>query len=109
MEEIGIDLKLEVSAEHPVPPSGNGFCLPTGRADGQDPTLAAQLADKQALISSLPASDDELYTAWRKLEAHRDFLQLQEVSASVPVTNIRTTFVMRRGICDRSCCVLRRK
>jgi len=45
----------------------------------QDRTLAAQISEKQALYSSLPSSDDELYTTWRKLEAHREFLQLQEV------------------------------
>lgn len=68
MEEIGIDLKLEVSYASQV------------KLMLQDPTLAAQLSDKQALYASLPASDDELYTTWRKLEAHREFLQLQEVS-----------------------------
>ncbi|EKD03530.1 endopeptidase [Trichosporon asahii var. asahii CBS 8904] len=65
MEEIGIDLKLE------------------------DPTLAAQLSDKQALYASLPASDDELYTTWRKLEAHREFLQLQEDYIRDETKNLR--------------------
>ncbi|BEI79565.1 hypothetical protein CcaverHIS002_0100940 [Cutaneotrichosporon cavernicola] len=65
MEEIGIDLKLE------------------------DPTLAAQLSEKQALYSTLPKNDDELYTTWRKLEAHREFLQLQEDYIRDETKNLR--------------------
>jgi 26S proteasome regulatory subunit T3 len=46
----------------------------------QDPTLPSQLSEKQALLNSLPASDEELYSTWKRLEAHKEFLQLQEVS-----------------------------
>jgi hypothetical protein len=54
--------------------------LRRGLLTPQDSALAAQISDKQALYSSISTSDDELYTTWRKLEAHREFLQLQEVS-----------------------------
>jgi peptidoglycan hydrolase CwlO-like protein len=47
--------------------------------DLQDPTLQSQVAEKKVLFSSLPASDEELYSTWKRLEAHKEFLQLQEV------------------------------
>jgi hypothetical protein len=46
----------------------------------QDPSLPAQIQEKQTLLSSLPKNDEELYTTWKKLEAHLEFLELQEVS-----------------------------
>ena len=45
----------------------------------KDPSLPSQISEKQALFSSLPASDEELYSTWKRLEAHKEFLQLQEV------------------------------
>jgi 26S proteasome regulatory subunit T3 len=34
------------------------------------------------LLKSLPAGDEELYSTWKRLEAHQEFLNLQEVSYS---------------------------
>ena len=48
----------------------------------QEPTLPAQISEKQALLSSLPTGDEELYSTWKRLEAHKEFLELQEVSKS---------------------------
>lgn len=49
----------------------------------QEPTLASQATEKQALINSLPVGDDELYSTWKKLEAHKEFLHLQEVRGDI--------------------------
>ncbi|WWD01241.1 26S protease regulatory subunit 6B [Kwoniella sp. B9012] len=65
MEEIGIDLKLE------------------------DPTLPSQISEKQALLNSLPTSDEELYSTWKKLEGHREFLELQEEYIRDETQNLR--------------------
>ena len=46
----------------------------------QDSTIQAQASEKQALLNSLPSSDEELYSTWKRLEAHKEFLELQEVS-----------------------------
>lgn len=45
----------------------------------QESTIESQAIEKQALLASLPIGDDELYSTWKKLEAHKEFLHLQEV------------------------------
>ena len=45
----------------------------------QDSTIPSQALEKQALLESLPPGDEELYSTWKRLEAHKDFLELQEV------------------------------
>lgn len=45
----------------------------------QEPTLQSQAIEKQAVIGAMPIGDDELYSTWKKLEAHKEFLHLQEV------------------------------
>lgn len=46
----------------------------------EDPTFASQVQEKRELLESLPANDELLYSKWKRLEAHKDFLSLQEVS-----------------------------
>ena len=41
--------------------------------------MPQEISEKQALLKSLPIGDEELYTTYKKLEAHLEFLQLQEV------------------------------
>ncbi|ORX33430.1 putative endopeptidase [Kockovaella imperatae] len=66
MQEIGIDLKLE------------------------EPTLQSQVSEKQALLNSLPQGDEDLYSTWRRLEAHQDFLTLQEQYIRNETQNLRS-------------------
>jgi hypothetical protein len=40
--------------------------------------------DLKTLFKSLPSGDEELYTNWKKLEAHLEFLNVQEVSFRYP-------------------------
>lgn len=70
MDQLGIDIKIEVSLTY----SHRRTILIQ-----QDPTLPAQISEKQTLLNSLPSTDDELYSTWRRLEAHKEFLELQEV------------------------------
>ena len=76
MEEIGIELKLEVRL---TPLMSLSIAE---RVDLQDSTIPSQASEKQALLKSLPSRDEELYSTWKRLEAHREFLELQEVSKS---------------------------
>ena len=41
-----------------------------------------QVKEKKSLLQTLPSGDEELYSRFKKLEAHREFLSLQEASAS---------------------------
>ena len=41
--------------------------------------MPRDISEKQTLLKSLPVGDEELYTTYKKLEAHLEFLQLQEV------------------------------
>lgn len=76
----------------------------------QDPTLPSQLSEKQALLNSLPASDEELYSTWKRLEAHKEFLQLQEVRpASCLELTRRSTSETRRSTSAASCSERRKK
>lgn len=54
----------------------------------QDPSLPAEISEKQTLLKSLPAGDEELYTTYKKLEAHLEFLQLQEVRTAIALANV---------------------
>ncbi|CAD6587790.1 MAG: 26S proteasome regulatory subunit 6B [Tremellales sp. Tagirdzhanova-0007] len=65
MEEIGIDIQLE------------------------DSTIPSQALEKQALLESLPPGDEELYSTWKRLEAHKDFLELQEEYIRDETHNLR--------------------
>ena len=44
----------------------------------QEPTILQEVKEKQTLLQSLP--EDDQYSKYKKLEAHRDFLSLQEAS-----------------------------
>jgi 26S proteasome regulatory subunit T3 len=70
MEEIGIDIQVEVSLLH---------CNNFGAAADVSQTSAAPSSEKQVMLNSLPTSDEELFTAWKRLEAHKEFIALQEV------------------------------
>jgi hypothetical protein len=71
MEEIGIDLKIQVRLI---------ICQVCPSWLSQDPSIEQQINEKQTLFKSLPSGDEELYTNWKKLEAHLEFLNVQEVS-----------------------------
>ncbi|KAJ9112803.1 26S proteasome regulatory subunit 6B [Naganishia adeliensis] len=45
--------------------------------------------EKQSLLNSLPAGDEELYSKWKRLEAHREFLGLQEEYILYETHNLR--------------------
>lgn len=75
MEEIGIELKLEVTSPY-HPQHQLSFVH-------QDSTIPSQATEKQALLNSLPSGDEELYSTWKRLEAHKEFLELQEVNALI--------------------------
>ncbi|KAJ9096349.1 26S proteasome regulatory subunit 6B [Naganishia friedmannii] len=45
--------------------------------------------EKHSLLNSLPAGDEELYSKWKKLEAHREFLGLQEEYILYETHNLR--------------------
>lgn len=79
MEEIGIDLKMEVSFFS----ARDGLDLDTLelQPDMQDPSLPEQISEKQTLLKSLPVGDEGLYSTHKRLEAHLAFLNLQEVSS----------------------------
>ncbi|KAJ9104221.1 26S proteasome regulatory subunit 6B [Naganishia cerealis] len=74
MDELGIEIKKEASAPGLL------------RAD---PTLQAEVSEKHSLLNSLPAGDEELYSKWKKLEAHREFLGLQEEYILYETHNLR--------------------
>ncbi|KAI5451799.1 26S proteasome regulatory subunit 6B [Naganishia albida] len=65
MDQLGIDIKKE------------------------EPTLHAEVNEKQSLLNSLPAGDEELYSKFKKLEAHREFLGLQEEYILYETHNLR--------------------
>ena len=76
MEEIGIDLKVQASRI---------ACHSTAsRLTRQEPTISEVIAEREALLASLFSNDDELYSIWKRLEAHKEFLQLQEVIDLLP-------------------------
>jgi len=104
MEEIGIDLKLSVSFHH----------LPHGQSwRQQDPSIQQPASEKQELLKSLPAGDEELYSTWRRLEAHQEFLTIQEVSYLVRThyraDSRRSTLGMKPRTCVESSWGLKRK
>lgn len=74
MDEIGIDLQTQVS--YVSCGSSMGEELMNGTI--QDLLLLAQISEKQAPFN-LPLRDEELYSTWKRLEAHKEFLELQEV------------------------------
>lgn len=85
MDQLGIEIKKEASATFPFLASLIvSRALPlTVQFLFQEPTLHAEVNEKQSLLNSLPAGDEELYSKWKKLEAHREFLGLQEVRCVV--------------------------
>lgn len=85
MDQLGIEIKKEASATFPFLASLIvSRALPlTVQFLYQEPTLHAEVNEKQSLLNSLPTGDEELYSKWKKLEAHREFLGLQEVRCVV--------------------------
>ena len=89
MDQIGIDIQKEVSQEHDTSyHSTNAITnactypepLNSLLTIVQVPTIKEEVKEKQTLLQALPTGDEELYSRWKKLEAHREFLSLQEAS-----------------------------
>lgn len=99
MDQLGIDIQKEVSIKicslpfafltsHQATPTDltphTPLHLRTTRCDPpwtlQEPTIHQEVKEKQTLLQALPIGDEELYTRFKKLEAHREFLNLQEAS-----------------------------
>jgi 26S proteasome regulatory subunit T3 len=55
------------------------------------------------LLQALPTGDEELYTRFKKLEAHREFLNLQEASPYL-VYHVALQPGLRTNQSDDSCC-----
>ncbi|KAH8083052.1 P-loop containing nucleoside triphosphate hydrolase protein [Filobasidium floriforme] len=55
----------------------------------EEPTIHQEVKEKQTLLQALPTGDEELYTRFKKLEAHREFLNLQEEYILYETHNLR--------------------
>lgn len=85
MDELGIEIKKEASGFYILIKCPVDHQLILRIYHLQEPTLQSEVNEKHSLLNSLPAGDEELYSKWKKLEAHREFLGLQEVIIETPL------------------------
>ncbi|KAJ9127462.1 26S proteasome regulatory subunit 6B [Naganishia onofrii] len=89
MDELGIEIKKEASGFYILIKCPVDHQLILRIYHLQEPTLQSEVNEKHSLLNSLPAGDEELYSKWKKLEAHREFLGLQEEYILYETHNLR--------------------